>query len=181
MGLERDLGRFAVKLMPWYTIAVIGYTRETVVIVSQGLITLVQLSGDWRQSLKKLRAPYNLSNPVAEKIIQTIEARPLPQGKSHTPPYYEELGPYDMGDNTDLTYTNHHWFLTAWIFVPTDEMTPDNNVLDSERLNGFYRGGRRSPRAGLVCSFKLPKDPSLIRDACVPDVLDSRYFRGQLH
>jgi hypothetical protein len=149
------------------------------VIASQGRVTLIQLSGRWRDRLRKLPAPYDLSRSTADGIIQLIEQNPLPMKKGLSG--WRELGPYNVNGKTELTYTNHHYFLTAWVITPVDEVVPEHEILDYDKLGAFYREGRGSLHAGLTCSFRLPQDLKVIyQTSPMPDVVIHHYFRGQL-
>jgi|GEM_PF-3842243 len=145
-------------------------------VASQGRIVLVQLSNTWREKLASLAKPYTLSSSTITEVIRLIEYNPLPQKKSPTKAGWKELGPYDVRDNAELTFTNHHFFLMAWLFTPVNEEVPEGEVLDYRKLMDFYHDGLDSPYAGLARGYRLPKDFSIIHGAAVPDIFRLRYF-----
>lgn len=150
-------------------------------IVSQGRVTLVQLSGKWREGLRKLPEPYSLTDSTVDAIIRRIEQNP-PLALRKGLLGWKELGPYDVDGRTELTYTNHHYFLTAWIITPEEKTVPVHEILDYEKLGMFYRDGLDSLRSGLIRSFWLPKDLKVIYiNSPMPDVVIGYYFPGQLN
>lgn len=150
-------------------------------IACQGRVTLVKLNGRWREGLRKLPKSHHLFDSTTDKIIQIIASNPLPQGRALSKPYYKELGPYDVGNNTELTFTNHHFFLMAWIITLQDESRPESDVLTRDALMQFYIDGGEPPYAGMVRSYWLPSEFNVIRGhAPIPDVLIYRHFRAEL-
>ena len=148
-------------------------------IACQGRVTLVKLSGAWNQKLRELPKPYSLSKVSVDKISTIIDSKPLPQGRSHTKPYYEELGPYDVGGKTELTFTNHHFFLTAWIITRDVQPRPDDEVLTRATLMDFYIDGQ-TPHTAIARNYWLPSEFRVVAGAPIPDVLINRHFRGGL-
>lgn len=145
-------------------------------VASQGRITLAKLTGTWREQLALLTKPYSLPKSTISEVVRLIELNPLPQKKSPTKEGWKELGPYDVRHGTELTFTNHHFFLMAWIFTPMSEDVSEDGMLDYRKLMDFYRDGGESPYAGLTRSYRLPKDFNIIRGAAVPDIFRLRYF-----
>jgi hypothetical protein len=150
-----------------------------------GLVIVLQINGDWRSKLQKLRGEYQLSCKAIRQVSRYVAQRPLhKQCEAHTT--YEEYGPVRVDGGFTIFYTNHHWFPVLWLIRLASGESPESTMLKGEALKQFYVDGCRHYRLverrgvevaeaisqeGELIYGHLPAELRVIRRAAMPDNL----------